>query len=279
LVLAHGNGPQIGELLLQSEALQPDDPLDIDVAGAMTQGQIGYLLQQEVAAALAARGITVPVCALVTQVRVDPGDPAFTNPTKPVGRFYSATEAKHLAEVRGWDMREDSGRGHRRVLPSPRPLEIVEWQSIRRLVDAGVLVIACGGGGVPVVQRDGRLHGVPAVIDKDLAAQRLAGLLGAETLVMLTGVERVAVDFGLPSQRSLSTVSVDEMEAYAAGGQFPDGSMGPKVAAACAFIHAGGRRAVITALHLIEEALHGDAGTQIVAVRPAASPRLAVPVR
>jgi len=268
VVVTHGNGPQVGELLLWANAEEPRLPLD--VAGAMTQGQIGYLLQQEIGNYLAQRGRPQQVCSLVTQVIVDPADPAFELPTKPIGRFYDRQEADALRVEKGWVMVEDAGRGYRRVVPSPHPEEIVEWPSIRSLATDGVLVIAAGGGGVPVVVREGRLVGVEAVIDKDFASALLANLVGAETLVLLTGVDRVAVDFGTPAQRWLDEVDVDTLRRYEREGQFPAGSMGPKVRAAIEFLEAGGRRAIITSAELLPEAVAGRAGTRITARKSSA---------
>lgn len=274
VVVTHGNGPQVGEILLRSELTKDSvPPLTLDVAGAMSQGQIGYMLQQEIHNSLAGRGEHLTVCAVVTQVTVDADDPAFGTPTKPIGRFYSAGEARQLQAERGWDMVEDAGRGYRRVVPSPAPREIIEWPAIRALIEANVLTIAAGGGGVPVIRNaDGTVTGVEAVIDKDLAAERLASLVGATDLVLLTEVDAVAVNFGTPDQRTLASVSVEEMRSYAAQGQFPEGSMGPKVRAAVGFLESGGRRALITsARNVLEAVSHGTTGTNIYARLPAAS--------
>jgi carbamate kinase len=201
----------------------------------------------------------------VTQVVVDADDPAFRNPTKPIGRFYSEADAEGLRRDRGWIMVEDAGRGYRRVVPSPQPRRIVEWEAVRAVVDSGALVIAAGGGGVPVIEQDHRFVGVEAVIDKDRAAQKLANLVGAHTLVLLTEVENVAVDFGTPTQRWLNVVSLDEMRAYLHEGQFPAGSMGPKVEAALTFIESGGERAIITSTDRLVAAMNSrEVGTQIV---------------
>jgi carbamate kinase len=268
VVVTHGNGPQVGEIMLKSElARDTVPPITLDVGGAMSQGQIGYLLQQEIGNILAGGPHTVAVCSLVTQVVVDERDRAFAVPTKPIGRFYAEEEAARLTSERGWRMVEDAGRGYRRVVPSPTPQEIIEWPAIKALVDTGMVVIAAGGGGVPVVRnQDGTLRGVEAVIDKDFASQRLATLVGARTLALLTEVENVAVDFGTPKQRPLGTVTVDELERHLADGQFPAGSMGPKVQAAIQFLHAGGTRAVITSPARIADALEDrGVGTQVFA--------------
>jgi carbamate kinase len=267
VVVTHGNGPQVGEIMLRSE-LTADTvpPLTLDVGGAMSQGQIGYMLQQEIDAFLAHKRVRRPVCSLITQVVVDADDPAFRTPTKPIGRFYSAQDAADLRRDRGWTLVEDAGRGYRRVVPSPRPKGIVEWEAVKLLVESGALVIAAGGGGIPVVEAEGRLVGVEAVIDKDRAAQRLASLVGAQTLVLLTEVEHVAIDFGTPKQKSLGEVSVDEMRRHLNGGQFPPGSMGPKVEAAVDFLESGGDRAIITSTERLVRAMDSRrVGTQVVA--------------
>lgn len=267
VVVTHGNGPQVGEILLRSElTCDTIPPSTLDVAGAMSQGQIGYMLQQEIGNFLADRQPAIDVCSVVTQVVVDAQDAAFENPTKPIGRFYSAQDAESLRRERGWHMVEDAGRGYRRVVPSPVPQGIVEWHAVKALAQAGVLVIAAGGGGVPVVREpDGRLRGAEAVIDKDLAAQRLATLVGARTLILLTEVSAVAVDFGTPKQRPLGMVSLNEIEAHYRSGQFPPGSMGPKVRAAIRFLQEGGERAIITSTaNLAASVKDRSLGTQVV---------------
>lgn len=267
VVVTHGNGPQVGEIMLKSDiARDTVPPLTLDVGGAMSQGQIGYMLQQEIGNFLRQNGIPTSVCSVVTQVVVDRHDSAFQTPTKPIGRFYNEDEARSLRDDRGWNVVEDAGRGYRRVVPSPRPQSIEEWPAVRTLVEAGVLVIAAGGGGIPVVcNDDGELVGVEAVIDKDLAAQKLATLVGAKTLVLLTEVEAVAVDFGSEYQRALAVVELDEMQGYLADGHFPAGSMGPKVQAGIDFLEAGGERVVITSPAHLVAAVNGRAvGTQIV---------------
>jgi carbamate kinase len=268
LVVTHGNGPQVGEIMLTSERSRESvPPVTLDVAGAMSQGQIGYVLQQEIGKFLHLNHVPATVCTLVTQVIVDEHDRAFSVPTKPIGRFYSKDEAEAVQAEQGWHMVEDAGRGYRRVVPSPMPQSIVEWPVIKTLVEAGTLVIAAGGGGVPVVRdEDGTLRGVEAVIDKDAAAQRLASLVGARTLALLTEVPQVALNFGTPQQRALGCVTVEELAAHASDGQFPPGSMGPKVGAALEFLRRGGRRAIITTPELLAEAVADSAvGTQVVA--------------
>jgi len=202
---------------------------------------------------------------MVTQVIVDERDPAFRRPTKPIGPFYSQERARTLAKEKGWTVVEDSGRGYRRVVASPRPLEIVEIEAIRSLVDDGSIVIAAGGGGIPVARQwDGTLHGVEAVIDKDLASSLLAKLLGFDALVIVTAVEEVLIHFGKPEQRGLSRATTSELERYAAEGHFPHGNMGPKIQAAIEFVHGGGREVIITSPGRVREALEGNAGTRIV---------------
>ncbi|MGH2447624.1 MAG: carbamate kinase [Chloroflexota bacterium] len=276
VIVTHGNGPQVGEIMLKSEiARDRVPPLTLDMAGAMSQGQIGYLLQQEIGRFLVARRSTAQVVSLVTQVVVDAGDPAFRHPTKPIGRFYSSEEAEALRQDEGWEMVEDAGRGYRRVVPSPRPLEIVEWPVVKALTDEGALVIAAGGGGIPVIRGEDGLEGVEAVIDKDFASERLGTLVGADTLVLLTGVDRVAVNFGTADQRELGTVGLEELKRHFRDGQFPAGSMGPKIEASIQFLESAGegeaKRVVITSPESMVEAVSGNAGTQIVAGAPAAA--------
>ncbi|MGI9861674.1 carbamate kinase [Moorella naiadis] len=267
LVLTHGNGPQVGNLLLKNEMAKdvvPAMPLDVLVSN--TQGSIGYAIQQALGYELACHGLEVPVAAIVTQVVVADSDPAFQNPTKPVGPFYSREEAEKLMRERGYRMVEDSHRGWRRVVPSPKPLEIIEREAIKALTRAGIIVVAAGGGGIPVVRRDdGSLEGVEAVIDKDRAATILASQVEAEVLFLLTDVERVCLDYGLPTQREVARLTVDEAQRYLAEGQFPPGSMGPKVEAAIAFVAAGGEKAIIGSLARAAEAVAGRSGTEIVA--------------
>lgn len=273
VVVTHGNGPQVGEIMLRSELVREIvPPLSLDVGGAMSQGQIGYLLQAEIGNYLRRAGIDRSVCTVITQVVVDRDDPAFRTPTKPIGRFYAAEEAEAIRRERGWNMVEDAGRGYRRVVPSPRPQTIQEWEAVRHLVAAGVLVIAAGGGGIPVVRgADGFLQGVDAVIDKDLAAQKLAALVKARTLVLLTEVEAVAVDFATPQQRPLGLVELEEVRRHMRAGQFPAGSMGPKVQAAIDFLESGGERVIITSPTNLIAAVNGLAtGTQIVRSRETA---------
>ena len=267
LVVVHGNGPQVGRILLASEAAKDVTPaMPFDVCGAMSQGYIGYHLQQSLGRALKERGINTPVVTLLTQMVVDADDLGFKSPTKPIGPFYSEQEAQALAAEKGYTMKEDAGRGWRRVVASPIPAEIVELDSIKELIGSAV-VITCGGGGIPVLRReDGALEGVAAVIDKDFAAELLAESIDADMLLILTEVERVALNFNKPDQKELSSMTLAEAERYCAEGQFAPGSMLPKVRAAMRFAAAyPGRRAVITSLAKAAEALNGETGTVITA--------------
>ena len=267
LVVVHGNGPQVGRILLASEAAKDVTPaMPFDVCGAMSQGYIGYHLQQSLGQALKERGIDTPVVTLLTQMVVDANDPGFKNPTKPIGPFYSEQEAQALAAEKGYTIKEDAGRGWRRVVASPIPAEIVELDSIKELIGSAV-VITCGGGGIPVLRReDGALEGVAAVIDKDFAAELLAESIDADVLLILTEVEKVALNFNKPGQKELSSMTLAEAERYCAEGQFAPGSMLPKVRAAMRFAAAyPGRRAVITSLAKAAEALNGETGTVIIA--------------
>ena len=265
LALVHGNGPQVGRILLASEtAADVTPPMPFDVCSAMSQGYIGYQLQQQLRQALEARGSRVPVVTVLTQVEVDGADPAFRRPTKPIGPFYSEAQARELEQQRGWTMREDAGRGWRRVVASPKPQRIVELETIRRLWDS-TITVACGGGGIPVMRgADGELEGVSAVIDKDLAAECLAEGTDADVLLILTEVENVCLHYGTPEQTALHAVSPDEMDRYAAGGEFAEGSMLPKVQAAVRFARSRpGRKAIITSLDRAVEAMAGQTGTVV----------------
>lgn len=264
VVLTHGNGPIIGNILLRNEGMAGTiPPMPLDICGADSQGGIGYMIQQSLQNELQARGVSKQVVTLVTQVEVDPGDPAFSQPTKPIGPFYSRREAERLAAEKGWQMREDAGRGMRRVVPSPRPLRIIEIEVVRTLVEEGVIVNCVGGGGVPVVRRGGRLVGIEAVIDKDHTAAVLATQLRAERLILLTAVETVMRNFGTPSQEPLHRVSSEEAESLLRSGEFPPGSMAPKIRAALDFLSAGGAEVVITDPTHLSAALAGATGTHI----------------
>ena len=265
MAIVHGNGPQVGRILLASEtAKDVVPPMPFDVCGAMSQGYIGYHIQQALKYALAARNRNYPVVALTTQMIVDGNDPAFQKPTKPIGAFYTEEEARTLERERGYAMREDAGRGWRRVVASPLPRKIVEIGAVRLLWDHAI-VITCGGGGIPVVEHpDGTLEGVAAVIDKDFAAELLAEEVNADALLILTEVEKVAIHFGKPNQQDLGRLSLAEAAKYMEEGQFGVGSMLPKVQAAMKFVRANpGRKAIITSLDKCLDALDGKTGTVI----------------
>ena len=267
VVIAHGNGPQVGMINLgmstaaEAGAIKADMPFP--ECGAMSQGYIGYHLQNSIANELAARGIQKSVGTLVTQVLVDEADPAFQKPSKPVGAFYDKATADKIAAERGYTMVEDAGRGWRQVVPSPKPVDVVEKDMVNTLVASGYVVITVGGGGIPVVKKDGRLVGTPAVIDKDFASAKLAELISADMLVILTAVDRVAINWGKPDQKALAEMTVAEAEKYCGEGHFAPGSMLPKVQAAMSFAKAGGT-AVIASLENAAAALRGESGTRIV---------------
>jgi len=266
LVITHGNGPQVGNILLQQDAAKAVvPPMPMDVCGAESQGFIGYMIQQAFHNVLAHAGRgDIPVATIVTQVLVDKADPAFENPAKPVGPFYSAEEAKRLQAEKGWHVVEDAGRGWRRVVPSPDPKAIVEREAIRLLVENRAIVVASGGGGIPVIKEDGTYRGVEAVIDKDLAGERLAEDVGAAVFLILTDVDRVRLNYKRPGEKVLDRLTVAEAKGYAQQGHFAKGSMEPKVKACVRFIEAGGERAVIASLAQAVEAGEGRAGTQVV---------------
>jgi carbamate kinase len=266
IVITHGNGPVVGNILFRmAKTANELPPMPMDVCVAHSQGGMGYMLQQTLANVLAEEGVPSPVASIVTQVEVDENDPGFANPTKPVGRFFSREDADRLSREQDWRFVEDSGRGYRRVVPSPQPLRIVELGAMKALLAANVIPITVGGGGIPVA-RDaaGRYHGVSAVIDKDLTSAMLAVELGAQCLVMLTGVDRVAVDFGKPTQRAIDVMTAAEARHHQGDGQFPPGSMGPKIDAALRYLDGGGSEVIITSIDCLAEALHGRAGTRIV---------------
>ena len=268
IVVTHGNGPQVGFILLRSE-LVGETPLvpsiRLDMASADSQGGIGHILTTALLSELAAVGIRDRVVYVLTHTVVDEHDVAFREPTKPIGPPFTADEATAKREKEGWTMVEDSGRGYRRVVPSPQPLRIVESAAIHSLVDQGYIVVAVGGGGIPVIERaPGVYEAVEAVIDKDLASALFASDLGIPLLFLTTGVERVAVRFRKPDQRFLDRMTLSEARRYLAEGEFPKGSMGPKISAAMAFLERGGREALITTPMLIEEAVKGKTGTRIV---------------
>ena len=267
VLITHGNGPQVGNYLIRVEAsrhLVPPLPLGIMVAD--TEGGLGYMIEQCLQNKMHDRGIRKEVATVITQMLVDPNDPSIHNPTKFVGPFYKKEQVQELVEKRGWVMKEDPGRGWRRVVPSPKPLEIVEKRIIRMLVEQDVVVIAAGGGGIPVYidPRNGWLEGVDAVIDKDLASAVLARDVHAQELMILTAVEKVALNFGKPNQQNLDRMTVQEAERYLQEGHFPAGSMGPKIQAAINFLRSGGERVIITSIEKSVDAVQGNAGTVIV---------------
>jgi carbamate kinase len=269
IVITHGNGPQVGNLLIQQEEakdLVPPQPLD--VVGSMTQGQIGYMLQQALRNNLVKAKIDIPVVTVLTQVIVNPNDPNFENPSKPVGPFYTKEEAEVLCGKRGYIIKmvnPNVRKGYRRVVPSPDPLFIVERDVIKYLINAGVIVIACGGGGIPVISTDANyLQGVEAVIDKDLASEKLAESIRAEIFLILTDIEKVKLNYGKPNQIDIDRMSISEAKRYLMEGHFLEGSMKPKVIACIKFIESGGEKAIISSLDKAVDALEGKAGTLIV---------------
>ena len=265
MAVVHGNGPQVGRILLSSETAKDVVPaMPFDVCGAMSQGYIGYHIQQALGHSLARRNLNIPVASLITQMVVEPSDPAFQNPTKPIGGFYTKEEAEVVAAEKGYVMKEDAGRGYRRVVASPLPRRIVEIEQVKKLW-RDTIVVTCGGGGIPVVEKeDGSLEGVAAVIDKDFAAELLAEQVGADMLMILTEVEKVAINWGKPDQESLDHMTWEEAARYCEEGHFAPGSMLPKVQAAMKFVRANpGKKAIITALDKAIDALEGKTGTVI----------------
>ena len=268
ITLTHGNGPQIGRIVLQNEAAEEITPsLPFDVCGAMSQGMIGYLLQLAVGDELWLRKMEPRVVTILTQVVVDVTDPAFDQPSKPIGTFYTREEAERIRRTKGYTMIEDAGRGYRRVVPSPRPVKIIEIGMIRDLLGLGLIVITAGGGGIPVIEEeDGTLSGITAVIDKDLVAVQLAREVGANTLLILTSVRGVALNYRTPQQRFLDRMTAQEARRYMSEGHFAPGSMRPKVEAAIQFVESGpGRKTIVAELSQAVEALQGRAGTWIMA--------------
>ncbi len=265
IVLTHGNGPQVGATLLRHDAAKSIvPPFPLDACGAETQGFIGYMIQQALRNELKSRGIDKFVVTMITRVIVDKHDSAFQNPTKPIGPFYSKEEADKVREQKPeLVIKEDAGRGYRRVVPSPDPKIIAERTAIRALIDAGFVVVACGGGGIPIIEENGHAVGVEAVIDKDLAGQRLATLIGANIFVVLTDVDGAYVNYGKPNQERIKEITTGKLRNYAKEGQFKEGSMAPKVEAAIRFVESGGERAVIATLGDLIGALDGKTGTQI----------------
>jgi carbamate kinase len=267
LIVVHGNGPQVGNILVQAEeASTKIPPQSLDVCVAQTEGSIGFMLQQAIRNRLESIGVGGEVVTVLTEVEVDATDVAFKRPTKPIGPFFTRYRAEALERDLGWTMREDSGRGWRHVVPSPRPLRILNVNTISNMLATAAVVIAAGGGGIPVVKgRDGQWRGIEAVIDKDFASSLIASELKADLFIILTGVPRVAIDFNKPTQHPLAKMTVAEAEQHLAAGQFPPGSMGPKIEASVQFVRATGREVLITDVDVLREALEGKDGTLIVA--------------
>lgn len=264
VVITHGNGPQVGFILLRSElASNVLHTVPLDSCGADTQGALGYMIQQCLYNDFTARGIKSQVATIVTQVLVDKKDNAFRNPAKPIGPFYEKEKAEKYCKERGWDIMEDAGRGWRRVVPSPIPLRIIEQKVIKALIDSGIVVIAVGGGGIPVIEEKGKLKGVEAVIDKDFASALLAIGVKADLFLISTAVEKVALNFGKPNEKPLDHMTLHEVKKYLAEGHFPPGSMGPKIRATIDYLEHGGKEALITNPENLERALAGKTGTRI----------------
>ena len=267
LIVVHGNGPQVGNILVQAEeASTKIPPQSLDVCVAQTEGSIGFVLQQAIRNRLESIGIGGEVATILTEVEVDPNDPAFKRPTKPIGPFFTRYRAEALERDLGWTMREDAGRGWRHVVPSPRPLRILNIKTVARMLESATVVVAAGGGGIPVVRgRDGQWRGIEAVIDKDFSSALLAADLNADFFVILTGVPKVAIDFGKPTERFVERMTLAEAQKHLADGQFPAGSMGPKIESAMQFVRATKKQVLITDVEVLREALEGRDGTVIVA--------------
>ena len=264
IALTHGNGPQVGDILLAYDcAKEILPPMPLDVCGAQSQGMIGYMFQQSLKNVLQEKQIDKTVVTILTQAMIDPDDPQLENPTKPIGPFYTALEAVKLRNEKKWTIEDDSGRGFRRLVPSPRPRGFAEAGCIKTLFDTGDLVIASGGGGIPVIIKDGVLQGIECVIDKDYAASILATLLDVEILLILTDVEKIALYYGTPQKKDLDKINLEEANQYLEEGHFPAGSMGPKVRSAISFLENGGEKVVVTSLESAMDALKGKAGTVI----------------
>ena len=266
VVMTHGNGPQVGATLLRHEAAKNIVPtLPLDACGAETQGFIGYMIQQALRNELKSRGLDKYVVTIISRMIVDKHDKAFEHPTKPIGPFYSKDEADKIKQQRpDLTIKEDAGRGYRRVVPSPDPKIIAERNAIRALVDAGFVVVACGGGGIPVIEEESLAVGVEAVIDKDLGGQRLATLIGAHIFVILTDIDAAYLNYGMPNQERIGEITSGKLKNYLSEGHFKEGSMEPKVEAAIRFVESGGERAIISQLGKLVEALEGKTGTQVV---------------
>jgi len=266
VIITHGNGPQIGFLLRRAEIAAQELPMiPLDIIGADTQGAIGYMIQQSLNYELQKKGINRQCITVITQVKVDGNDPAFKNPTKPIGSFMTKEEALKNQKENGWDVVEDAGRGWRRVVASPYPKEILEKNVIKELVEKGFIVVAVGGGGIPVVEDEQGYKGVAAVIDKDHASSLLASSIGADLFLISTAVEKVCLNFGKENQKELDVMTLAEAKQYSAEGHFAAGSMGPKISAIIRFLENGGKEALVTCPGKIQEALEGKTGTRIIA--------------
>jgi len=264
VVITHGNGPQVGFILMRSElASRVLHAVPLDSCGADTQGALGYMIQQSLGNEFEKRRIQKPIVTVVTQVVVDKDDSAFENPSKPIGPFYDEARAKRYRDEEGWRIMEDAGRGWRRVVPSPIPMRIVEQEAIKALIGLGFVVIGVGGGGIPVVEEDGSLRGVEAVIDKDYASGLLATGIKADLFLISTAVEKVALNYGKPNQIDLARMTLSEAKNYLQEGHFPPGSMGPKIKAVIKFLEEGGEEALITSPENLARALRGEMGTRI----------------
>ncbi len=268
IVMTHGNGPVVGNIVLRcdaGQALHGIPAMPMFVCGADSQGGLGFMLQQALQNSLKAAGLKYPVASVITQVRVDASDPAFDNPTKPIGPFYAEQQAEEVRAETGWTVIKDAGRGWRRVVPSPKPIEVMEYEAIKAMADAGVLVIAVGGGGIPVViNAAGELEGVDAVIDKDRASDLLGRLIGADTLVIITQVDKVYTRFGQPDQEALDVLTAGQAQQMLDNGEFPAGSMGPKIESAVSFLSGGGQEVIITSPKEFLNSVEGKGGTRIV---------------
>ncbi len=264
VALTHGNGPQVGAILLQNEQAKDIVPqMPLDVCGAESQGMIGYMLEQGFNNAIKSRKINRDIITMLTRVEVDENDPAFRNPSKPIGPFYTRFQAQEIIREKGWRMVEDSGRGWRRVVPSPEPLKIIEKDAILELMEAGFIVIAVGGGGIPVIRKNGNIIGVEGVIDKDLGAATLGKDINAKELIILTAVDRVFLNYGKENQKAIDRINVKKLTEYYNQGHFKPGSMGPKILAALKFISYGGRRVLITSPEAMKDAFEEKSGTWI----------------
>lgn len=266
LAITHGNGPQVGNLLIQQLAGIEKNiaPLPLGVLNSATEGTMGYMIEQSLQNILRKENINRRVVTIISQVKVDKNDPSIKNPSKPVGPFFTKEEAEQFSKEYGWTMIEDSGRGYRQVVASPKPLDVIQAPLIKKLVEEGTITIACGGGGIPFYEEDDSYEGLDAVIDKDFASALLAKEIEADLLVILTGVEKVAINFGKSNQKELDTLTVDEAKKYYEEGQFPKGSMGPKILAAMDFINSGGKEVLITSIDKVVEAFERKTGTRIV---------------